>query len=566
MSDNPAESSSEANLATRPPVNSKTYLPGRRFYGVILVVTILGFVVQWKAEWIAEFFPFAGRALSNILILPLILIALISWMRWFLLGSVYRWPVKVLVVLGIVSLPFLLKVEHSGDLFSLNVRLRMLAPDQLLALPEVQGDAGNRTENLFAKSTPFGGMLGSDRSGTLPDVELSSWSEFPPELLWTKEVGAGWSGFSAARGLAFTQEQRGDQELVTAYDIRSGNVIWFHTETARHVEEMGGIGPRATPTIDGDQVFAQGATGILVCLELETGKLLWRRNVVEDVDSTRADDAVSILWGRSGSPWVEENLVIVPGGGRNQNFVSLIAYDRTTGEIVWKGGDQQISYSSPVGMTLDGQRQIVIVNESTVSGHDPQSGKQQWTHSRPGTSNTASNTSQPQQVDENHLLVSKGYGLGAELLEIRNSEEGVSSVKSEWASPRVLRTKLTSAIVHNDVAFGLNDGILECIDLKDGSRLWKGKRYRHGQLLNVGKNLILLSESGDLFQIPATKEKSVPSQAVAALSGTTWNNLCLWGNYLLVRNARQAACFRLKFDSPNVQDAAEDPSESSATE
>ena len=83
MSDNPAESSSETNLATTSPVNSKTYLPGRRFYGVLLVVTILGFLVQWKAEWIAEFFPFAGRALSNILILPLILIALSSWMRWF---------------------------------------------------------------------------------------------------------------------------------------------------------------------------------------------------------------------------------------------------------------------------------------------------------------------------------------------------------------------------------------------------------------------------------------------------------------------------------------------------
>ena len=567
VGDDENEDQIDSNLEKDRRSKAKTALPGRRFYVVLSVLVIIGFMIQWNADAIVEMVPAFGRAFANILILPLIIVGLFSFMRWFLWGSVYRWPIKMVVVLAILSFPFVFKIEHGGDLFSYNVRLRLLSPDQLLALPEVDEASDFPTNAPASTALPFLGFLGSDRSGRIPGVELESWSTEPPSLVWRRDIGAGWSAFAATQGMAITQEQRGDQELVTAYNIQTGKPIWFHAETLRHEDELGGIGPRATPTLDGDQVFAQGATGILVCLDLKTGRLIWRRDIVRDVGSDEQADVAAVVWGRSGSPLVEGDLVIVPGGGRNGQFSSLVAYHRNTGDIVWRGGDQQISYSSPVTMTLDGRRQIVIVNEGSVAGHDPMTGEELWRHERPGHSSSDANTSQPQQVDDCHLLVTKGYGLGGELLNIQHASEVESEdterantdmiVQSVWANPRVLRTKLTSAIVHDGHAFGLNEGILECVNLKDGSRLWKGDRYRHGQMLIVGDDLVLLSEDGDLYSMPATAEKSDRSTAIHALSGNTWNNLCLWGEFLIVRNAQEAACYQLQLRSPRVGKASD---------
>jgi outer membrane protein assembly factor BamB len=577
MGDGEAQGRVESNVEPHRQSKVKTALPGRRFYVVLLVLLVLGFLIQWNADAIVELVPAFGRAFPNILILPLVFVGLFSLMRWFLWGSVYRWQVKTAGVLVILSLPIIFKIEHGGDLFSYNVRLRMFSPDQFMSMPKVDSAGVLPRDDSASATLPFLGFLGSDRSGRIPGVELESWSIEPPTLVWRRNIGAGWSAFAATQGIAVTQEQRGDQELVTAYNLQTGKPIWFHAEPLRHEDELGGIGPRATPTLEGNQVFAQGATGILVCLDLETGRLIWRRNIVRDVGSDEQADLAAIVWGRSGSPLVEGDLVIVPGGGRNGQYVSLIAYDRSTGDIVWRGGDQQISYSSPVAMTLGGRRQIVIVNEASVSGHDPTSGKELWRHVRPGHSGSDANTSQPQQVDDRHLLVTKGYGLGGELLEILPTPKGETDdadasqtemvARSVWSNPRVLRTKLTSAILHDGRAFALNEGILECVDLNDGSRLWKGDRYRHGQMLIVGDDLILLSEDGDLYLVPANAKKSKRSPAIHALSGNTWNNLCLWGEYLIVRNAQEAACFRLQLRPPPAREVAQrNPSKAESRE
>ncbi len=280
-------------------------------------------------------------------------------------------------------------------------------------------------------------------------------------------------------------------------------------------------------------------------LILSTGELLWRRDIVADVGSDRTTDLNLVTWGRSGSPLVVDNKVVVPGGGRTGQCVSLIAYDRESGTEVWRGGTDQISYSSPDLMRLAGREQIVVVNEGAVAGYDPETGSELWRHERTGHSSSDANTSQPRQVGEDRLLVTKGYSLGAELLKLELTEEGNFNASQVWQNRRVLRTKLTSAVVHGALAFGLNEGILECVDLTNGERLWKSGRFRHGQILVVGDDLLVLSEDGQLYQMPASREKPEMPPALPALYGITWNNLCLWKDYLLVRNSRQAACFRV---------------------
>ena len=455
---------------------------------------------------------------------------------------------------------------------SFYVRPRFFAPDQFLSLPDDGSKAIEVSVIDLSGPGSFSEFNGPGRTGVLPDVTLAPWGANPPELLWKKTLGAGWSGFVAADGLAITQEQRGENEMVTAYDVETGDIVWFYAEKGqRFEEEMGGIGPRATPTIDGDLVFAQGATGILVCLNRGTGELVWRRNIVDDVGSDMATDGKLILWGRSGSPLVVGDKVIVPGGGKDNNFTALIAYDRSTGDEVWRGGSEQISYSTPVLMNFFGSQQIVIVNEGSVAGYDPADGNELWRYEREGNSSADANTSQPRQVGVDRLLVSKGYSMGAELLQLNKDADGTIQVSSEWANPRVLRTKLTSAVVQDGYAYGLNEGILECVELETGKRRWKGGRYRHGQLLLVGNQLIVLSEDGSLYQIEASPEKPEPTPALPAISGITWNNLCLWRDFLIVRNARQAACFRVKADwkpRPLPQDEPDSPAaetESNAT-
>ncbi len=180
-----------------------------------------------------------------------------------------------------------------------------------------------------------------------------------------------------------TMEQRGDKEAVTCYDLSDGKLIWIHEVPAKHQNPLGGLGPRSTPAIVDGKVYSQGATGIVRCHDLATGELVWQQELLKLAKWTQNESESSITWGRSGSPLLVNELCIVPFGrsGKELNddllkHSSLIAFDRTSGEVRWTGGDDQISYASPVLLTIDGVEQVVSVNETTVTGHDPATGDQ----------------------------------------------------------------------------------------------------------------------------------------------------------------------------------------------
>ena len=254
-------------------------------------------------------------------------------------------------------------------------------------------------------------FLGPNRDAFVPDVNLATdWTTHPPKLLWRHSIGAGYSAFAIVGQAAITLEQRGEQELVTCYDLKTGDLLWHHAVKARHYNEIGGDGPGSTPTIHEGCVYALGGTGVLRCLDAATGKPIWIRDVLADVGTTYETDRAGVWWGRSASPLIVDNLVIVPGGGPPAGpKVSLVAYNKQTGEIVWRGGNRQVSYSSPSLATYDGVRQIVIVNEDNITGHDPATGEILWTAPWEGSSNSTASASQTVQVADDKFLVSKGY-------------------------------------------------------------------------------------------------------------------------------------------------------------
>lgn len=376
--------------------------------------------------------------------------------------------------------------------------------------------------------------LGPGRLGTVPDVALATnWAAKPPRLLWRQPVGAGWAGFAVSGDIAVTMEQRGREERVMAYDLKSGRPLWSHGDAASHDSPLGGLGPRGVPAIAEGQVFSLGATGLLNALDLRTGRRLWSRNVLRDNESSEPE------WGLAISPLVHGNRVIVSAGGASGR--ALVAYDRATGEPLWAAGTGQLAYSSPALMTLAGREQVVMMNQASVAGHDPVTGVLLWESSVPGTEPRAA---QPLPLSANRVLFSIGYGIGSKVFEISEGAGSAQSAKLVWATPR-LKSKFANLIAHEGSVYGLDDGVFVCLDPQTGERRWKAGRYGHGQIILAGKHLLVQAENGEVILIEPNPERLIEVARFRALEGKTWNPPAFAAPILLVRNDLEAAAYEM---------------------
>ena len=390
--------------------------------------------------------------------------------------------------------------------------------------------------DIAATPFDFPQFRGAARDGRVAGVRLArDWSAKPPRELWRRPVGEGWSGFAVVGKLAITQEQRDGQEVVAAYDVATGEPLWSHAAPGQFENALGGNGPRATPTVEGGQVFTSGPTGLLRALDLSTGKLLWSRQAAEENGGKVPE------WGFAGSPLLVGELVVVSVGGNGGR--SLVAYRRDNGEKAWSGGDDRAGYSSLQLAELAGRQQIVAFNRGSVAGHDPAGGAVLWTFS---WSSQQANVALPLRIGGDRLLVSSGYGVGSALIEIKQAGEGFEA-KEIWHSNQ-MKAKFTNLVEKDGKVYGLDDGIFACLDLATGERCWKGGRYGHGQLLLVGELIVLLAENGELVLIEPDPAGLEELGRFPALSGKSWNTFALSGSKLLVRNHQEAACFELPLE------------------
>ena len=213
------------------------------------------------------------------------------------------------------------------------------------------------------------GFRGPGRDGIVRGTHIATdWSATPPVALWRRAVGPGWSSFAVAGNRVYTQEQRGEDEVVACYDASTGAPVWHHRDRARFWESNGGAGPRGTPTLSGGRVYALGGTGIVNALDAATGARVWSRNAATDTGAKLPD------WGFSGSPIVVDDLVIVAVSG------ALAAYDAATGQPRWKRDPQGEGYSSPHLVTLGGVRQVAFVNGEGITGVALSNGAVLWAH------------------------------------------------------------------------------------------------------------------------------------------------------------------------------------------
>ncbi|HEV3022741.1 MAG TPA: PQQ-binding-like beta-propeller repeat protein, partial [Pirellulales bacterium] len=269
------------------------------------------------------------------------------------------------------------------------------------------------------------------------------------------------------------------------------------------------------------------------CLDRSNGTCRWTIDILAD------NGASNLFHGLSGSPLVVDGLVIVSAGGRAGK--SLAAYDFQTGNCVWRSGDDAAGYGSPQLCSLADHDQMVVLNRSTLAAHDPLTGRVLW--SFPWENSTGTNCSQCVPL-AGRIFVSSGYGKGCGVLELTPNVAGDWSVQPVWTN-RNLRTKFTSAVARDGFSYGLDEGVLCCIDLADGTRRWRAGRYGHGQLLLAGDKLVVQAESGEVALVAAEPDAWREFARFAALADKTWNHPALAGRLLLVRNDREAACYEL---------------------
>ena len=379
------------------------------------------------------------------------------------------------------------------------------------------------------------GFRGPRRDGIVHGLRINTdWASSPPAVIWRRAIGPGWSSFAVRGDLIYTQEQRGDDEVVSCYRLSTGEPVWRHRDPIRFWEAEGGAGPRATPTVAGDRVYAMGATGLVNALDAETGALIWSRSAPTDTEKTIPD------WGVASSPVVVDGLVIVGIAGR------LAAYDAATGAPRWLGPTGGGGYSSPHLATLDGVPQIIILRGARTVSVAPADGTLLWEYS---TGVASVSIVQPAITPDGDVLISDGDAMvGNGIRRVSVSHTGGAWKAEERWNSRGLKPAFNDYVVHKGHAYGFDPSILSAIDLSDGSRKWKGGRYGNGQLLLLADQdlLLVVSEEGELALVSATPDQYTEIARIQALDGKTWNHPVIVGDTLLMRNGQEMVAFRLK--------------------
>lgn len=379
------------------------------------------------------------------------------------------------------------------------------------------------------------GFRGPRGDGVYDEVPIrTNWPAAGLQSRWKQPIGGGYSSFAIAQGLAFTLEQRRDQEVAVAYDTETGQERWTQSWQAQFKEYYSEEGPRTTPAYGSGRVYTLGALGELRCMDASSGSVIWSRNVLTE------NQARPPGYGLSASPLLADGqLIVFCGAGKGK---SILSFEPADGKLRWGALDDGISYTTPMLVELAGQRQLLVVANKRVLGVAPDGRNVLWEYPW-RVEHGPSPIAQPVLLSSNRFLVSAGYFTGCAAVEIERRGSDFTA-RTLWQNKN-LKNKFTSSVFLDGFVYGLDEDILTCLDAATGARKWKEGRYGYGQLILASGCLVILAGNGDLALVPATAEPQKPLGRFPAIRGKTWNHLAIGGGKLLIRNESEMACFDL---------------------
>jgi len=372
---------------------------------------------------------------------------------------------------------------------------------------------------------------GANRDGISPETGLlDSWPAGGPPLLWKVQgLGEGYASAAIAGGRLYIQGQQGDQEYVLALDANTGKQLW-RSDTGHQFRESRGYGPRGTPTVDGDRLYALAADGMLVCLETATGKRIWGFNI-EDRFHGRV-----LHWGISESPLVDQDRVVVTPGGAGAGVVAL---EKTTGKVLWMSQSDQAGYSSPVAFDAAGSREIAVFTGEAAIGLDFNSGRLIWRYER--VANRTADIATP-IVHDGEVFLSSDYGTGCALLKV--AANGASEVYFN----REMRNHYSTSVLVGDYLYGFSSSILTAMKFQTGEVAWRDRSVGKGSLIYADRHLYCLGEEGVVGLVEATpaayREKSrfeIPKGGFP-----TWSQPVIANGKLYLREQDNLYCYNIK--------------------
>lgn len=373
---------------------------------------------------------------------------------------------------------------------------------------------------------------GPNRDGISKETGLlKQWPADGPPLIW-KATGAGngYSSFSIADGKLFTMGLRGDREFVIAFDIKTGKEAWATAHGSAFHNDRGN-GPRGTPTVDGDRVYALGGNGQLSALDAKTGKIVWSKNVLQEFGGS------NITWGISESPLVLGDKVLVNPGGPG---ASIVALNKANGAVIWKSQSDKAGYSSGIPVEINGATQVVFFTSQRAVGLDAKDGRLLWDYARPA--NNVANVATP-IVRANRVFISSDYGTGGGVVEIKPDNKA----QEIWFT-RDMRNHHSSSVLIGDYLYGFSSAILTAIKFDTGEIAWRDRSVGKGSLVYADGNLYCFSENGVVGLVEATptgyKEKGrfrIPQDQLP-----TWTHPVVAGGRLYLRDQDTIYAFDIK--------------------
>jgi outer membrane protein assembly factor BamB len=403
-----------------------------------------------------------------------------------------------------------------------------------------------------AAPAEWGQFRGPNRDGSAAAPKVSNWKSAKMKTLWKTNTPSGFSSFTVAGAKAFTivtgETDGNTGEVLVCLDVKNGKELWSKPLTvigkydgggdAGANDNKGGDGPRSTPIVDGDHVYAIDANLGVFCFEAATGKPVWNRDVMKE------NAGVQIKWQNAASPVIDGNVLLMCGGGAGQGLLGL---DKLTGKVLLKGEDDKMTHATPVIADIQGVHQCIFFTQVGLVAVTPVDGKILWRGDFPFKVSTAASP----VVYEDIVYCSAGYGVGAGAFKISKSGNDLKA-EQIWRRENECFNHWSTPVVKDGFLYGMfsfkeyGAGPMACVDIKTGKDIWKENGFGPGQVILAGDKVIALSDKGEVVIVEADSEKYIELKRDDVLDGKVWSYPVLAYNHLFARSTKEGVCLEFQ--------------------